>query len=87
MKCLAISLVIAMVKFWTVLLLTYHAGTDDQEPMISSIVLPSMEICGAVMDDFYPTIFAHYPDSMAQCLETAEKSTTMTSPLPKLRPF
>jgi hypothetical protein len=34
-----------------------------------------MEICGDVMDDFYPTIFAHYPDSMAQCLQTAEAST------------
>ena len=72
--------------FWHLLVLTYtiEDHTFDGTTYVSQIAFRDQSSCANAMDEIYPTIYAEYRDSMAQCIETNEASTYTVRP--KLRP-
>tara|TARA_B110000977_G_scaffold164731_1_gene211452 strand:- start:42 stop:272 length:231 start_codon:yes stop_codon:yes gene_type:complete len=67
--------------FWHLLVLTYTVEDHTFEAMIA---FKDQSSCANAMDEIYPTIYAEYRDSMAQCIETNEASGFTIRP--KLRP-
>lgn len=67
--------------FWHLLVLTY---TIEDHTFEAKILFNDQSSCANAMDEIYPTIYAEYRDSMAQCIETNEASGFTIRP--KLRP-
>ncbi len=50
--------------FWHMLVLTY---TIEEKTFVSEFLFRDQSTCANAMDEIYPTIYAEYRDSMAQC--------------------
>jgi len=71
--------------WFSVLVLTYYIDGDNYEPMVSRIIYPSYNDCSNAMTAIYENhLYAHYRDSMAQCLQTDKVSSVNLRP--KYRP-
>lgn len=68
-------------KFWTILLITYGAGTFDGE--VSAIPFPDEDRCGDAIEPLYDLLTDQFPDLMIQCVETTTPSTSIR-PMPRL---
>lgn len=66
--------------FWAILVLTYNIEGRD---LVSEIPFKDMKTCGLAIDAIYPTIYANYKDSMAQCKKTNNASSSIK---PRMRP-
>ena len=53
--------------FWHMLVLTY---TIEEHDFVSEILFRDQSTCANAIDEMYPTIYAEYRDSMAQCQPT-----------------
>lgn len=53
--------------FWHILLLTY---TIEDQTFVSEFVFRDQSTCANALAEIYPTIYAEYRDSMAQCRPT-----------------
>jgi len=67
--------------FWHLLVLTY---TFESDTYVSQIAFRDQPSCANAMDEIYPTIYAEYRDSMAQCISTDVASSYTIRP--KARP-
>tara|TARA_R110000744_G_scaffold330008_1_gene435551 strand:- start:380 stop:619 length:240 start_codon:yes stop_codon:yes gene_type:complete len=67
--------------FWHILVLTYAFEGQSFE---STIAFKDQGSCANAMDEIYPTIYAEYRDSTAQCIPTATASGWTVRP--KARP-
>jgi hypothetical protein len=67
--------------FWHILLLTY---TFENQTFVSDLAFRDQASCANAMDEIYPTIYAEYRDSMAQCVPTDRVSGYTIRP--KARP-
>tara|TARA_R110002167_G_scaffold362374_1_gene581465 strand:- start:532 stop:732 length:201 start_codon:yes stop_codon:yes gene_type:complete len=62
------------------LVLTYSI---EGKYLVSEIPFKDMKTCGLAIDAIYPTIYANYRNSMAQCKRTKNASSSIK---PKMRP-
>ena len=67
--------------FWHILVLTY---TFEQQTFVSELAFRDQSTCANAIDEIYPTIYAEYRDSMAQCEPTDVASGYTVRP--KARP-
>lgn len=67
-------------KFWTILLITYGAGTFDGE--VSAIPFPDEQRCGDAIEPLYDLLYEQFPDLMIQCIQT-DVASSMTRPKPR----
>ena len=67
--------------FWYMLVLTY---TFENQTFVSGLAFKDQASCANAMDEIYPTIYAEYRDSMAQCVPTDRVSGYTIRP--KARP-
>ena len=67
--------------FWHILVLTY---TFEQQTFVSALAFRDQPTCANAIDEIYPTIYAEYRDSMAQCKPTGVASGYTVRP--KARP-
>ena len=67
--------------FWHMLVLTY---TIEDRTFVSEFLFRDQSTCANAMDEIYPTIYAEYRDSMAQCISTDVASSYTIRP--KARP-
>lgn len=61
--------------FWTIMVITYGAGMFENDQ--SFIPYPSVEACGAAIEQVWDTFDGAFPDMMIQCVPTGELSSVL----------